>query len=109
MLPEYKDWLKYTLRLGTECSTYPTMLKMISQLSHTTGQLGKFAAEARSILATNFLPFPTALIAPKPENQTIFRWLHCEGCLTATKGTWMFSIASPLVHLLLLQKVIPID
>ncbi len=98
----YDEWLEYAaIKLPNAIQNYPTMDKMIDTLTEDRSR------PARELLATRFLPASVACTLGLPELR-LGRFLAAEGALLPVDSN-TFKISSPLVHTLLLDKVVAYD
>jgi len=108
-LPTYEQWrVALSSRLTSFLIEYPTMCKLVESLTASTS----FAKQVRSILNKYFLPFPhrNLRMHNKTEEYPYVQFLAAEGALTTPVGALdVFTLASPIVHQTLLNKVSVVD
>lgn len=106
-LAEHYDlWLQYAIKhLEEKIISWPTMQKMVETLCSSSA----YAKGARTLLRQRFLPSGVSAVALHTQKEVTFgKFLAAEGALRSD-GTSSFYIPSPLVHKLLLERVVITD
>jgi len=99
----FDEWVEYAaLQLPNALTDYATMQKMVDILTEDS------ARDARNLLTTRFLPANCPIALRDPEEAKLGRFLATEGALVHVDGN-TFTIPSPLVHTVLMEKVVSKD
>jgi len=99
----FDEWVEYAaLQLPHALKGYATMQKMVDTLTEDS------ARDARNLLTTRFLPANCPIALGDPNEEKLGRFLAAEGALVQADGN-TFTIPSPLVHTLLMGKVVSKD
>jgi len=94
----FDEWVEYAaLQLPHALKGYATMQKMVDTLTEDS------ARDARNLLTTRFLPANCPIALGDPDEEKLGRFL-AEGAVVPVDGN-TFTIPSPLVHTLLMEKV----
>jgi hypothetical protein len=103
-LPTYSQWQTLIIQITEHVGDYKTMTKMIFSLREQTD----IAIQARKVLTQLVTYGSDVKMQVTPENLPILRKLSAEGAIISPQ-VGIFEISSPLIRLLILQKVLPVD
>jgi len=104
ILPNVLQWTGLHRKIPHIVSNYKTMGKMIAALQEQTPK----AIQARKILTSLITYGSDTKYQPRPEDHAVIHWLSYDGAIISTEPD-IWQISSPLVRLIILHKVLPVD